>query len=547
MRNASVVLALLAVAAVSAQPAQGVLRVKITLADAGQAPLPVARHMLLLSDNPPSAAPRQIYTTADGTAVVMLRPGSYIVESDSPVAFNGRAYQWTQVVEIAAGREVILNFTADNAEIVPLSAVPPPTASSSSGSREDPLLGKYQESVVAVWSPTARVSGFVVDSRGLIATDGRAVGTATTVEVQISPTVKVPGAVLLPERSRDVAIVRIDPSLVATRPALALPCPPARAPTLDDGQTISSISMPHGGDREVVSGEVSGLRPRRVETDLRLPFGGSGGPVFNDTGAVVGLTSIATDPDARQDDVEVVPAIFVCEALTASVTAMSNASPPALTELPVDPARPFPASTLDTSGKSTAGNAVVPVLSSADFDVAVITPPMIDRARQRAGWTGGQTGRSPEAEARLGRLTEFGAWSDYFTNLPAVVIVRATPKMVEGFWKRLGREAARTQGAALPPFKDFKSSFRHMRATCGGVDVIPVHPFVLEHEVAEKKIVREGLFVFSSDAFGPKCGTVTLAFYSEAQPERADTLTLTGAVVDQIWNDFAPYRAASAP
>jgi hypothetical protein len=184
-------------------------------------------------------------------------------------------------------------------------------------------------------------------------------------------------------------------------------------------------------------------------------------------------------------------------------------------------------------------------MASSDFDIAFVTPPMIDRARQRTGWTGGQSGRSPEAEARLGRLTEFGAWSDYFNNLPAVLIVRATPKMVEGFWKRLGREAVRTQGADLPPFKDFKSSFRHMRASCGGADVTPIHPFVLEHEVADKKIVREGLFVFGPDAFGPQCGTVTLSFYSEAQPERADTVAVTGAVIDQLWNDFAPYRRTS--
>jgi hypothetical protein len=182
-------------------------------------------------------------------------------------------------------------------------------------------------------------------------------------------------------------------------------------------------------------------------------------------------------------------------------------------------------------------------MASMDFDVAFITPPMVHRARQRAGWTGGQSARSPEAEARLGRLTEFGAWSEYFSDLPPVLIVRVAPKMVEGFWKRLGREAARTQGADLPPFKDFKSSFQQMRATCAGVEVTPIHPFVLEHSVSEKKIIREGLYVFDPDAFGPQCGTVTLSLYAEAQPERADTLTPTRAVIDKIWNDFAPYRA----
>ena len=541
MRPASVAFTLLAVVAVSAQPGQGTLRIKVTLADAAQAPTPVRRHALLVSDDPPTAAPRQIFTAADGTVVLTLRPGSYVVESDRPVVFGGRAYQWRQAVEIVADRDLSLDLTADNAEIVPLETLSSPTAASDS--REDSLLSKYQESVVAVWSPTARASGFVVDSRGLIATDGRAIGTASVVEVQLAPTVKVPGRVLLAERSREVAIVQVDPSLVAARPVLALACPPSRAPSLDDGQAIASIMVPHLREKELVHGEVTALQPRRIETDVRLPFGGSGGPVFNDAGAVVGLTSMSVEPDSRRDDAAVVRTVFICEALAASLPMLSGAEPPVSTRLPVEPTRPYPAVTPEDVPKGATPNAAVPVISSSDFDVAFLTPPMLHRARQRTGWTGGQRERSPEAEARLGRLTELGAWSEYFRSLPAVLIVRATPKMVESFWKRVGREAARTQGTVLPAFKDFKTSFRHMRVTCGGVEVTPIHPFVLEHRLTEKNVIREGLYVFDADAIGPQCGEVTLSLYSEAQPERADTLTPARAVIDQVWNDFAPYRA----
>ena len=535
-------LAILAVAVVSAQPGPGVLRIKVTLANDAQVPTPIQRHALLISDNPPSAEPRRIITAADGTAVLSLRPGSYIVESDRPVVFGGRAYEWMQVVEIVGDRDQSLDLTVNNAGIVPVETLSSPT--SASASREELLL-KYQDSVVAVWSPTALASGFVVDSRGLIATDGRAVGTATVVEVQLAPTVKVPARVLLSERPRDVAIAWVDPNLVASRPALALACPPSRAPSLDDGQAIASITVPPVGEKELVYGEVTALQPRRIETDVRLPFGGSGGPVFNDAGAVVGLMSMSVEPDSRSDDAAVVPTVFICEALAASLPMLAGAEPPAATRLPVEPTRPYPAGALQPAARGTTPNAAVPVLSASDFDVAFITPPMVHRARQRSGWTGGPpSGRSPEAEERLGRLTEFGAWSDYFSSLPAVLIVRATPKMVEGFWKRLGREAARTQGAVLPPFRDFKTSFRHMRATCAGVEVTPIHPFVLEHRVNEKNVIREGLYVFDPDAFGPQCGTVTLSLYSEAEPGRPETLTPTRTIIDQIWTDFAPYRAA---
>jgi S1-C subfamily serine protease len=537
----SAAFALLAIAAVWAQPEQGVLRIKVTLLNDAQVATPVQRHTLLVSDDPPSAPPRAIVTAADGTVVATLRPGSYVVESDRPVSSGGRAYVWTQFVEIVAGRDLALDLTADNAEIVPLETLSSPP-DSAGASREDPLLSKHRESVVAVWSPTARASGFVVDARGLIATDGRAVGTSTVVEVQLAPTVKVPARVLPSERSRDVAIVRVDPSLVATRPALTPRCPPSPATSLDDRQAIASLAVPHEREKEVVHGEVTVLQGRRIETDLRVPFGGSGGPVFDEAGAIVGLTSASVEPDSRPDEAAVVPMVFICDALATALPMLAGTEPPAATRLPVDPTRRYPAAALEEVGRG--ANAIIPVISSSDFDVAFVTPPMVSRARQRAGWTGGQTGRSPEAEARLGRLTEFGAWSEYFSSQPAVLVVRATPKMVEGFWKRLGREAARTQGTVLPPFKDFKTSFRHMRATCGEVEVVPIHPFVLEHHVSEKNVVREGLYVFDADAFGPHCAAVTLSLYSDAQPERPDTLTPTRPVLDQIWNDFAPYRAA---
>ena len=51
--------------------------------------------------------------------------------------------------------------------------------------------------------------------------------------------------------------------------------------------------------------------------------------------------------------------------------------------------------------------------------------------------------------------------------------------------------------------------------------------------MTEKNVVRESLYVFDPDAFGPQCGTVTLSLYSEAQPEKADTITVSRTVVDR--------------
>jgi S1-C subfamily serine protease len=542
MRHAWVLAALLAFSGSSSAQAPGVLHIRVTLLDGAQAPSPVPRHALLVSDNPATREPRRILTGTDGTVSVTLRPGSYTVESDRAVAFLGQAYQWTEMVDVVAGRDTALDLTMANAEVVPLTDSPGTAPSATPESDPTFLAGTWQQSVVAVWSPTTRASGFLLDPRGLIATYRNAVGDAASVAVQLSPAVKVPARVLFSDAVSDVAILWADPSGVGARAPVPLACPPTPAASLDEGQTVVALAAALRAPGPV-SGEVTTLQPRAVETDLRLAFGGAGGPVFNEAGLVVGLTAVPTDGDARQrGDVKVVRLGLICDAVSAAQAKVASATPPEPTRLPTEPARTYPATAPAESARGNAGSTTPPAAASSDFDVTFITPPMVSRAQQRADWTGGGTGRSPEAEARLGLLTDFGAWTEYFADAPAVLVVRVTPKLVEGFWKRLGREAARTQGAVLPAFKDFKADFVRMRASCGGAEVTPIHPFVLEHTVSEKDVVREGLYVYAPDAFGPQCGSMTLALYSEKAPEKSDTITIDPRVVDRIWQEFARYR-----
>lgn len=540
MRLAWALTTLLAVPWGAAGQQPSVLRVTVTLLDAAEAPTPVPRHALLISDNPATSEPRRVLTAANGTVDIRLRPGSYIVESDRPVAFLGRAYQWAQVVDVVAGRDAALALTAENASVVPLTASPSATDTAAPGLDSSLLFEKWQESVVAIWSPTSRGSGFLVDGRGLIATDRNVVGSATSVDVQLSPTIKVSARVLSADVSRDVAILWVDPGIVAARPPLPLPCPPAAAPSLEDGQEIVTIAAPLGTVADLVRGEVTVLHPRAIETDLRILFGSAGGPVFNEVGQVVGLTSLDADADRRRD-VRVVRAVTICDALSAARPKSSGMAPPEPTRLPVEPTRTFAADAVSVTGRPP-GSTDPPVMSSSDFDVALITPPMVYAAQQRADRAGGRSTRSPEAEARIGRLTEFGAWSEYFADLPSVLIVRVTPKLVEGFWKRLAREAARTQGADLPAFKDFKTNFLRMRASCGGAEIVPIQPFVLEHRVSESDVIREGLYVFDPEAFGSACGRVTLSLYSEKTPEKADEVTIDPKLIDRLRRDFASER-----
>ncbi|MGE0461866.1 MAG: serine protease [Vicinamibacterales bacterium] len=548
-RHTWAIAVLLAIPTLLAAQATSVLRVSVSLADAAATRVPVARHALLISDNPATREPRRVLTGADGAIEIRLPPGSYTVESDAPAHFLGRAYQWTQMVEVVAGRDTSLTLTADNAEIATSTAPPAGAGAGAAEPGTDPsfLLGAWQQSVVAVWSPTDRATGFVIDARGLIATYGRAVRRPSPVAVQVSSDVKEPARVLVSDAARDVAIIWVDPGVVAG-PPLPLPCPPATPPPLDEGQEVVALTAPLRSGLDLAWGAVTGFQPRAIETDMRLHFGGAGGPAFSGAGTVVGLTSVPAVSDVTRSDAAVVRTGILCEALRAAQAEMTGAAPPDAVRLPVEPSRPYPAEALEADAKGAPGTGAPPLVSSSDFDIAFLTPPMVHRARQRSGWTGGRGGRAPEAEARLGLLTDFGDWSEYFAGLPSVLIVRVTPKLVEGFWKRLAREAARTQGAVLPAFKDFKTDFVRMRAACGSSEVTPIQPFLLEHRASaksEEDTVREGVYVFDPGAFGAHCGSVTLSLYSGRGPEKPDTLVVDPKVIDRIWQDFAPYRAGA--
>jgi len=210
----------------------GVLHVKVTLTDATRAPMPVPRHALLISDNPATSSPRRVVTAPDGTAEVRLRPGSYTVESDEPVTFNGKSYQWTQTLEITAGRDVILELTADNAEV---GGAPEPSASPAPENDPSLLLPQWKDSVVAVWTPQSRASGFVVDGAGLVVTNQRVIGSASAVDVQLTPSVKVAARVLVADRVRDVAVLWIDPVNTASVRPVPLDCADGSKPPFVHG------------------------------------------------------------------------------------------------------------------------------------------------------------------------------------------------------------------------------------------------------------------------------------------------------------------------
>ena len=520
----------------------GVLRITVVLTDADGHVTPIPRVVLLVSDNPASNEPRRLRTGADGAVEITLRPGNYTVESDSPVTLGAQSYAWTQTIDVARGSNA-LSLTPANAEINTNTAgasggvsggVVPVRADSAV------IFSTWRDSVVEVWTATGHASGFVIDARGLIATSEPAVRDATAVEVEFSRTgqalrlagddgsppprsgqapsdrYKVGGRVIAFDKHQGVAIIWVDPAAVSSIPAIGLDCSASEGATVKYEQKVVALGAPMLEPKSAIPGTVGRVETAVFEVDWRLSGGAAGGPVFDSDGRAVGITLPDDDrQDSRRRDSQAVVLGNACSVLATAEKRIAGATPPPATRLRVEDSRAATLARKPPDPK--APRLTIPIVSSSNFDVSLMTPAMADSDVSRS---------DPR--------TDFGPWANYVNIAPPVLLVRVSPQFEESLWKTIARGAAATQGANLPPLKSFTSNFLRMRAFCGSAEVAPIHPFTIVREVQDRAAMREGLYVFAAGDFGPHCGTVRFDLYSEKSPDRADALNVDPKVFLQI-------------
>lgn len=523
-----------------AQPdvVQGTLRIEVKLPGEGGSLLPVSRHALLISANPTSASPRRVLTGPDGAVVVRLRPGNYTVESDEPVSFGGRGYSWTETLDVPAGPETLLQLTDRNAE---LGAVQTSASARPARVGADPtlLLPRWKESVVRIWTPSTHATGFVVDAAGLVATSQRAIGDATTAEVQYGSGVKVAASVVASDAASDVAFVRVHPTSIPSG-VVPLSCG-SPIPPLADGAQVATLGAPLNEPTALMTGDVVDVTPQAITADMALVPGSAGGPVFTPDGTLIGITSMEQGEERRRRT-RIVPIAGACALLVSAAPASAPAPSP--TVLPGDPVASIPAAVLQAIARKRAGSLAPYRMTMSGFDVAFITPAMAWAARQPDRHTTSADTHLTADQSRLPAWSDFGPWGDYLeSNLP-VLLVRVTPKLTESVWAKLARGAAMTQGVNLSAFTRVDASFQRLRASCGGRDILPIHPFTIESPLNGDNTLVEGLYVFAADAFTSGCASPTLTVFSQKDTQKGDTASIEPAILKQIADDF---RAIATP
>ena len=135
-------------------------------------------------------------------------------------------------------------------------------------------------------------SGFIISSDGLILTNAHVVREAKEVTVKLSDRREFAAKVLGSDPTTDIAVLRID---AKDLPVVRL----GDARQLEVGDPVLAIGAPYGLEQTATQGIVS-AKGRSLPGDAVVPFiqtdaavnpGNSGGPLFDGSGAVVGINA----------------------------------------------------------------------------------------------------------------------------------------------------------------------------------------------------------------------------------------------------------------
>ena len=224
--------------------------------------------------NPATAAPRRVVTSrqapprsACGRASTPSNPMAPSSSTDAPS--NG-----CESVEVVAGRDTTLALTADasrrrgEGRRAERSGRGPNRARASRGSRFWPR-GRRARSSSGRLSYTRPASWPMSADSWQRASAPSVTRRTKSVEVQVSQAVKVTGAVIVADRSRDVAVVRVHPSAIDGIRPVPLACDATDAAPVDPDRYVIDVPLFGPKDDQLVArrlvrrGRRSGLRQRR--------------------------------------------------------------------------------------------------------------------------------------------------------------------------------------------------------------------------------------------------------------------------------------------
>jgi serine protease Do len=154
------------------------------------------------------------------------------------------------------------------------------------------VANQANPAIVRVDGDLKRGTGFFVTETGLIATNKHVISEQSELYVVTHSKVRLPARVVYTDPDIDLAIVKVDGNNFPHLPLAAIDA-------VHRGETVVAIGDPGGGFADTLTrGVVSGIGADRslgdgtwIQTDATVNPGNSGGPLLDEYGRVVGITT----------------------------------------------------------------------------------------------------------------------------------------------------------------------------------------------------------------------------------------------------------------
>lgn len=487
-----------------------------------------------------------ITTGFDGTARITLAPGRYNVVSESPLEFGGNSYLWDVPVEVRPGIETTLEISNDNAEIEVLKRSP---EEEEVVLDEGTLYRVIKDGVVKVISEGGHGSGFVVDPQGLILTNHHVIAGSEFLAVKIDDTHKYPATLVAEDDLNDLAILRVNPSVVDGLPVMKLADDDVEKPPVSVGERVLAIGSPLATETILTLGIVSKVEQGAIYSDVSINPGNSGGPLFSMRGEVVGVNTFGLSARSGPGVSGIVRIYLAEDLIEKSQLLASSQQPPENRMLPVESLYRFPADDLRRASLAGEHNSKKYHVEAGKIDVQFITPVVIAKLEidDEVAAAKRQKKRSKKSTKKTYEPgKDFYEWRKYVGDYRPVVSIQAVPeiKLTGGSMfavLMVGNSAHRTYR--------FKTDFDRMELLRNGKPVEPIHPGKTSNVVSAHARMETfedvgvyGQYQYPPEAFRPG-GHLVLKVWNTNKTD-PNVKVLSEDLLSAIWSDFKPYFAA---
>jgi S1-C subfamily serine protease len=521
------------------------VHVKAALVEADMSIRPVPRHRLeVLREGDAEAPAQELTTSLAGEARIMLAPGHYRIRSVTPLRVDNVLMTWDVLFEATGKETVEVELSNDNArqeKANPNGVLPPSGAAS--------VFKELHDAVVTLESESGHGTAFLVDHRGLLLTNEHVISGSRYFTAAFDDNHRLAAKLVTSDATEDVAVLAVNLESMPDLPIARLAADSPEQPAVQEGDAVFAVGSPLHQQKIITAGIVSKVEAGVLISDVMIDHGNSGGPLINANHDVVGINTFG-EGRGVSGTVRIWKALPVVEAARSKLATFDM---PSAALRPAIPSARYPADEIKRLILTEDFDIENYHLTTHRFDVYVLTPPALcfrEHQSEIVMAKGRQQRRKRSAAGdTFDPAEDVKGWAQYVGEYQDLVQIIIEPRLKPTAGSSF---AAGMLGTSSVLHYRYQGDVDTVRLLRGKQEVVPIRlgrsPVGQQFASAAghmEDIAYAGYAEFLADAFQPGTGAdseMKIEIVNEAKDGEVITVSISSAVIQKVWNDFAPMR-----